>query len=419
MKISKCVLCIVLCLAAPFLLLSCGEKTSSGGENVPGSLENPNISFFLWSEPSAEAKASYEAFEKKYGGKVTYEVTTWDELEGKIVTANAAGKGPDIVYANEQSFIKYALNSIIKPIDGLIDLSNEKWDPISQQLVWKGKHYVPVPKGTANEKLVYFNQTMFEAAGVKTPLEYFEEGDWTFANFEKCAREMTADTNGDGKTDQWGWASWQMHVFMYANGGKSVTIGEDGSVSVTLEEKNTMDGLQFLKDGYSKYGYIKPDGNTTWQTAFPQGEVAMMTENVFPAWGYMGDMKDEWDIVPFPVGPGNTEKKNIVSAGGNCLSFTTKNEAGAIAYLELQNEHTISIEQNQIKKVFSEAQQKRIKEARENSLLVSFEQNFGFWERTQWQLLFEVTNPETAVSATVQKWKPVLQSNINTALGLE
>ncbi len=49
--------------------------------------------------------------------------------------------------------------------------------------------------------LFYYNRTMFENYGVKSPKEYYLEGNWTWETAEKCMTEVTRDKDGNGKID--------------------------------------------------------------------------------------------------------------------------------------------------------------------------------------------------------------------------
>ena len=48
----------------------------------------------------------------------------------------------------------------------------------------------------------YYNETMFENYGAKTPLEYYMEGNWTWETMEDCFESVTKDFDGNGKIDK-------------------------------------------------------------------------------------------------------------------------------------------------------------------------------------------------------------------------
>lgn len=412
----------ILCLLALFSGCSNQSPDSSSGEpevdsstnDMPDKLENPNVSLFIWDKPSDELKAFVKSFENKYGGKVTLNQTTWGEMDTKVVMAMAGDNPPDLVWAHDGSYIRQATNNVIQPIDEYIDLNDPMWDAYSQRLTWKGKHYVPVPKDTAAGVLVYFNKTKFENSAVKTPLEYYEEGNWTFETFQKCATEMTQDTDGDNKIDLYGWGSWRMLDFVYANNGDITKMDADGQVSVSLDDAKTITGLQFLKDAYQKYKYAKPDGNMTWATDMQKGNVAMVSEGADLGLTF-GSMQDEWDVVPFPVAPDNTEKNTVCTGAAYTLSYGTKNVEGAVAYLKMYAQYLTESRETTLKKVYSDEQIKRINAAKENPFMPEIETNFGVWGTSQYSFMFSIAGTQP-VSQAIEQWKPILQSQIDKTM---
>src|SRR5678816_1066716 len=82
--------------------------------------------------------------------------------------------------------------------------------------------------------VVFYNKDMFDAAGVPYPTE-----DWTYDDLKETAKKLTLDTNGDGKTDQYGlWTdTWDMELFwseaIWAYGGQ--IINDDHSKTLIGE----------------------------------------------------------------------------------------------------------------------------------------------------------------------------------------
>ena len=418
----------VLLLAFSLLLAGCGSNpadtdsdTGNGDsttsiKDLPETLENGDVKFFVWSEPSVEDIDFFTSFEEKYGGTVNYEVTTWGQMEAKILSAIAGDDAPDLIWTYDANYIKNAVNGVIAPIDDLIDLNDWLWDEMSLKMTWDGKHYLPIPKGATSEVLVYYNKTMFENNGVKTPTEYYKEGDWTYDNFQKCATALTKDTDRDGKVDQYGWASWRFFDFALGNGGALVSKNsDDKSVSVTMNSEETKYGFQFLNDAYTKHKYAKPDGNVTFETALQSGKVAMVTENSYIG-TLCGKMTDEWDIVPFPTAPNNTEKKNIVTALGWGLSANAPNPEGAVAYMKMYAEYKTKSEREQLSKYFTEEQLEIIYDARKNPFDPRIDENFGVWANSQYSMTGAMISQSTDISALIAQWTPVLEQQISTTL---
>ncbi len=53
---------------------------------------------------------------------------------------------------------------------------------------------------------IFFNKGLFDKFGVPYP----PEDEWTWDQFAETVKKLTKDTDGDGKTDVWGFAfpSW-------------------------------------------------------------------------------------------------------------------------------------------------------------------------------------------------------------------
>lgn len=391
-----------------------GTSGGGGGETAPPDFDG-TVSMFIWEKATDDDLAFIKSFEEKYGGKVTQRLTTWGEMSTAVITAMSGDEGPDLVWTHEGDYIKKAVNNIIQPIDSYLDLNDGTWDAYSQKLEWDGKHYVPVPKNRVGENLIYFNQTQFENNGVTTPKEYYDKGEWTYDNFVKCAREMTLDTNHDGTIDMYGWGSWRMFDFVYANGG-SIVKRDGATVTPSLNDPKTVYGLQFLKDAYQKYKFAKPDGNMTFETDMQKGKVAMLSENSHIGTLLKRDnMTDKWDIVPFPLAPENKEKKNIVTGAFWGLAANAKNVHGAVAYMTEYAKYLTSKEDEILGKTFTPEQIAVIHEARQNPFDAHIEANMGVWENSQWNFIFGISGTQD-VSQAVAQWTPILETQIKKTL---
>lgn len=97
----------------------------------------------------------------------------------------------------------------------------------------------------AGNTLFWYNETLFETYGVKSPKEYYMEGTWTWDNMQKCFQEITRDLDNDGKVDIYG-------------------SGTFGAISLpyNLKENNdgTLTSLIRTSPEYRKYIEIMYDG---------------------------------------------------------------------------------------------------------------------------------------------------------------
>lgn len=221
-------------------------------------------------------------------------------------------------------------------MDDYIDLNDPVWNKsVMEQMKYNGRYY-NVPKDVV-AFYIYYNKSMFENNGIKTPSEYYKEGTWNWENFKKSAIALTQDTNADGAIDQWGFNTGRNEYssFFLANGADMVEFKDDGSIELALNNPKMMNALQLIQDGVYKHKYFSPNSNlAAVRDEFQTGKVAMVAERKNTLGdNFKADMKYEWDIVPFPSGP--DVKTSIAPAASGSWGIPTgaKNPQGAAAWL--------------------------------------------------------------------------------------
>jgi len=93
--------------------------------------------------------------------------------------------------------------------------------------------------------MCYYNKTMFENYGVKTPKEYFMEGTWNWENFTKCAVEMTKDIDSDGTIDTYGLPADSLNGLIARD---PFEYDETGKIVSTLDEVWMQDFIELKYD---------------------------------------------------------------------------------------------------------------------------------------------------------------------------
>lgn len=177
-----------------------------------------------------------------------------DYDQNALMGAINSGAKPDILLECDQ-FPAPANVGLLSPFteEEYKTLSNICGEMYLDVLKYKGQSY-GIQKPWAGNIMFYYNKTMFEEYGVKTPKEYYMEDNWTWDNFEKCMIEMTKDLDGDGEFETYGCGDanvlWLYNTSMY-------TEAEDG----TLSHNFNTDAYRRLRDIYYNglaAGYIGP-----------------------------------------------------------------------------------------------------------------------------------------------------------------
>jgi multiple sugar transport system substrate-binding protein len=167
-----------------------------------------------------------------------------------------------------------------------------------------------------NTIVLYYNKTMFDAAGIPYPDET-----WDWAKLIEVGKKLTKDADGDGTVDQWGLytettdmenfylsAIWQAGGDVLAADGKSTVLGTDEAAA----------GIQLLQDLIWK-DKITADPAVFAETgdAFEQGLAAMESNGSWLVGTHTAAGID-FGVAPLPKGPAGR--------------FTSVNPTGAVVY---------------------------------------------------------------------------------------
>jgi multiple sugar transport system substrate-binding protein len=171
---------------------------------------------------------------------------------------------------------------------------------------WAGKQYgLPYYSGPG---LFFFNKSLFDQYGVKTPDKYEREGKWTWETFLDVARQLTrrnADPPiyGYERVDQG--LQWYLSVPIWAHGGEITTADEKES---KLHEPGAVEALQFQIDLIRTHKVV-PVGDEVNAIPNPggrrisSGRLGLMYGGKFYIPDFKGHVNFEMGVVPVPKGP--------------------------------------------------------------------------------------------------------------------
>lgn len=292
--------------------------------------ENPDAFNLVWSTKAL--------FEEKYGGNVEVIGVGWGDQMNQVISMVNAGETCDLCQAHDQNFPIYGAKNIVQDISQYIDLNDGFWyDSVTKAFTFGGKPYAA--GADAAPVVISYNKTLFDEYGVKTPMEYFEEGNWTWDTFRDVALQMTGDTDGDGENDIYGFGWWDSFYvqMLNANGVTGVNFNEDGTVGSNYLSPEATEAFTFLQDGYIKDKYIMhPDGDN-FMSAFKGGKLAMTCEYSFAAiTAYECDYDIEW--APLPQGPSGELYECGGSLSGFAIPTTSANPEGAAVFARMAYE---------------------------------------------------------------------------------
>ncbi len=330
---------------------------------LPDTLEDPNLVIVwntteeVWNQTLADNPSAFDlvwstkaAFEEKYGGTVTVNGVAWGDQASTVIGMVNSGETCDLAEAHDQNFPVYGAKNIVQDISQYIDLNDDFWyDSVTDAFTYGGVHYAA--GAAATPVVIAYNKTLFEQNGVKTPREYFAEGNWTWDTFREVAMSLTGDTDADGTNDVFGFGWWDSFYvqMLNANGTTHLNYGADGTISGNFQTTAAQETFSFLQDAYvtDKYMMI-PDGDN-FISAFKGGNLAMTCEYGFNALSvYECDYEIDW--APLPQGPSGQPYDCGGSLTGFAIPITSANPEGAAVFIRMayelkqQNEQSALIE---------------------------------------------------------------------------
>ncbi len=162
-------------------------------KNIPAEFKGKTVLFSDFGEAVAdEYQKVVKQFTKDTNIKVKMVQFLNTEYISKVSQQIAAGKAPDIAVCNDNF---PAALEMVQPLPSYFDVNDGFWDKrVSEATKIKGKYYFvnTINSPFTGGYVVYYNKTLFNSAGLKTPQEYYDEGQWTYENFMKVAKDATA-----------------------------------------------------------------------------------------------------------------------------------------------------------------------------------------------------------------------------------
>jgi len=222
-----------------------------------------------------------DEFEKATGIKVVHEHYGSDPLRNKLLMELAAkNEDLDVFQGMMKTNYQYNKAGWLEPLDAYLK------DPALTSPDYDYADFYPkiltVIDGktmgittSVNTQVLMYRKDLFEQHGVKVPTNW--------AELEAAAKKLTLDTDGDKKTDIYGWVA-RMDAentapfanFLFTNGGRWL----DEKKKLVFNSPEAVEAMKFYGRLLKEYG--PPGGSTMgWKEvigAFAQGKAAMTVE---------------------------------------------------------------------------------------------------------------------------------------------
>lgn len=314
-RMLACFLTLSLCIC----LLGCA---SASGEET--------ITVALWGDDARKAafQELFAPLEAEKNIKVDVQVYPASEYATKILTQIAGGSAPDVVWLTERYYPLFASQGVLADLNPLMSDAAYKFEDYSASLVGNylvGGNLMAVPF-TANPVALFYNASLFQEAGLETPLKLYQKGEWTFDRMLECAKAITALGNGTygvsflqtGDPTNW-------PVLLNYFWTQGVDFFNADTTRCTV---NTPEGVAALQKYYDMMFvdnvHVKPSDTV----AFESGKLGMYQDNPSASANYQ-DVGFDWDYICFPAN-GEGELNNVVGVALYGVINTTKNYEAAL-----------------------------------------------------------------------------------------
>lgn len=245
-----------------------------------------------------------------------------DQQLPKILAAVVGNAAPDMLWFGPMLTGQLVELNAIRPLEDWLATIPERsqLEPSLRSSMELEGHLWSVPFGTNNVG-IFYRPSLFQAAGIKKLPATWEE-------FRQVARQLTRDTNGDGKIDQHGlvlplgkgeWTVFTWLPFLWAGGG-DLTQGE--SKAVQLVNPGAIAALQFWQDLLRDGSAILSGPERGYELdGFLTGKVAMQLSGPWTL-GQLQATGVDFGVLPIPA----QAQRATVTGGENLFLFKTSPE---------------------------------------------------------------------------------------------
>ncbi len=261
-------------------------------KNIPTSLKGKTVLFSAWGGAVADVyQKVVKQFEKDTGIKVKMVQFLNTEYITKVSQQIAAGKSPDIAGSN--AWFPASLE-MLQPLPEIFDVNDGFWDKrITEALSVNGQHFYvntynsPFTSGPA----IFYNIKLFENAGLKTPQEYYDEGDWSYETLRKVAKDCV-EAGYKGAIME------PMHIAEQMNSTLIKYDAAKGTFSSNLNDAGFASALKYVASGLEEGVFFNEQ-----TSRFGKGGIGM---TMMGTWGMLKEgaftsmLPSEIGVVPLP-----------------------------------------------------------------------------------------------------------------------
>ena len=323
-------------LCALFLLAGCGGDGNGGGA---GGKVSGDLNFMVFGDPEEiqayrDVIAAYENTQPDVKVKLI-EASDRDDLIARLSTSFAGGTPPDVFLLNYRFYGQFAARGVLEPIEDRVDDSDlfEQEDFYEQAMdAFRFNGTLTCLPQNISSLVVYYNEDLFEKAGVAEP-----RAGWSWDDMVAAARKLTKDSNDDGKAEVYGLgieaSLIRIAPFVWSNDGDLVD-DVDKPTHFTLDTSEAEVALERFLQLRVVDKVVPGDEEVEAEddeTRFQNGRMAMVlsSRRSTPTFRTIQDF--DWDVAALPR---HKEQAGILHSDAYCMTKASENKDAAWSFME-------------------------------------------------------------------------------------
>ena len=333
-------------LAVGVMFTSCtpGGKTSSTTSGVKYTdvktaadikFTNPSLSIMGYQGTEDWLQPLIENFKALGGAAPSCIYPVWEQRHQQLSTKISTNASPDLYKYEEGSgdWPNLITAAQVESVDNLIDYNSPLFAPLKSAFdAYKigGKGYLIPNSIQCFRSFVLYNKTVFQNAGLETPFQLYQKGEWTMDKMEEYAQKFTVTTGGTQTSI--GMYCSDEGPFIASTGRDFIQADASGNIVNNVKDPIIAKMMERIQRMYRDEKCLTMDASIA-RTMMVNGKMAMYagafqnidTLGLLPSTGVI-----EW--VPFPKDPDADKWYLDGKVDGYFIPRGAKNVDGALAW---------------------------------------------------------------------------------------
>lgn len=263
--------------------------------------------------------------------EVVFEVLPYDDYTDALTVQLAGGNPPDLGWIFERNGPEFIDSGVLTDIGPELrddpDYGYEDIADATTELWSEGEELYAYPFSTSPFSMFY-NAEMFAQAGLETPDELYESGEWTWENARQAAAEIVAQEEASHGfiVGDFDYTIWDNLATVW-RGFDAEAWSEDGA-QCGFTSPEMVEAMTFFHGAVFEDSAHPGPGQSA---DFFAGDSAMTITQISRA-NQLEDDGFEWGLVPLPEGPGGPEQ--VVGQAGMGVFNASENQQAATEFLK-------------------------------------------------------------------------------------